>query len=284
MKKVRLLLLFGSLCLAQCLLAQNRTVTGTVTDSVGIKLPNVSVQLRNSRIGTKTNEEGIFVIQVPSGNATLVVSNIGFETQQISVGSKNNLRIALLSAQQNLQEVVVTALGITRDRRTLGYNTQVIKTEALVDKGETNLLNALQGKIAGADITGAGGAAGSSTNILLRGVASFTGSQAPLMVVDGVPISNDVDESTVGLYSNQSSNRAADLNLNNIESVNVLAGPAAAALYGSRAKNGAIMITTKKGKAGASGVEVTYNTTTQFQAGFLRVPETQSQYGMGWSG
>lgn len=283
MKNVRLLLLFGLLCTAHLLHAQGRTVTGTVTDSAGFKMPNVSVQVKNSRIGTKTNDQGIFTLQVPSSNATLLISNVGYEPQQINVPASGNVNVVLTSSRQNLQEVVVTALGITRDRRTLGYATQTVKNEAIVDKGETNLLNALQGKLAGADITGASGAAGASTSIILRGITTFTGSQSPLIVVDGIPISDNVDESTVGLYSSQSSNRSADLNLNNIESVNVLQGPAAAALYGSRAAHGAIMITTKKGSGKRGVLDITFNS-SYTQQKVYGLPELQNKYGQGLDG
>ena len=186
-------------------------------------------------------------------------------------------------ADKNLQEVVVTALGISKDRRTLGYATQNLKSEAIADKGDGSLLNALQGKLAGADITGSGGAPGASTSIILRGITSFTGSQSPLFVVDGIPVSDNVDESTLSLYSGQSSNRTADLNINNIESVNVLQGPAAAALYGSRASHGAIMITTKKGSGKKGVLDITFNTsyTQQKVYGF---PELQNKYGQGANG
>lgn len=265
------------------LFAQNKTITGKVTDSIGVPLSNVTVQVRNSKAGTKTDESGSFAIQVPANNPNLVISYIGFDAEQVNVANRTNLTVALHPSRQNLQEVVVTALGITKDRRTLGYATQTVKNEAIIDKGETSLLNALQGKLAGADITGAGGAAGASTSIILRGITSFTGSQSPLFVVDGIPISDATDESTISLYSNQSSNRSADLNVNNIESVNVLQGPAAAALYGSRAAHGAIMITTKKGSGRKGVLDVTFNSsyTQQKIYGF---PELQNKYGQGANG
>jgi TonB-linked SusC/RagA family outer membrane protein len=283
MSKLKILLPCFLLLISWTALAQPKTVTGSISDPEGKPLANVSVQVLNSSIGTTTNATGQFTIQVPNSDAVLVFSMVGFTTQQVRVGNNQTVQIRLKGGTQNLQEVVVTALGITRDRRTLGYSTQKINNEAIVDKGEGGLLNTLQGKIAGADITGASGAAGASTTIILRGVTSFTGNQAPLMVVDGIPISDNVDESTVGLYSNQSSNRSMDLNVNNIESVNVLSGPAAAALYGSRAAHGAIMITTKKGSGQKGVVNVTFNTayTMQKVYGF---PELQTKYGQGGSG
>jgi TonB-dependent SusC/RagA subfamily outer membrane receptor len=282
MRKVKAFFLFLLLLMAGHLFAQKQ-VTGTVTDSVGNKLQGVSVQVRNSKIGAKTNEFGMFTIQVPAGNSLLKVSSVGYDAQEINVSNRNNVTVTLVPTRQNLSEVVVTALGITKDRRSLGYATQLVKNDAIIDKGDGSLLNALQGKLAGADITGAGGAAGASTSIILRGVTSFSGNQSPLFVVDGIPISDATDESTVGLYTNQSSNRSTDLNVNNIESVNVLQGPAAAALYGSRAAHGAIMITTKKGtgKKGVLEVIVSSSYTQQKVYGF---PELQNRFGQGASG
>lgn len=278
-----LLLFLSAVACATLSHAQNKTVTGRVTDSLNNPLANVSVQVRGAKTGTKTNEAGTFSISAPAINGVLLFSYVGFETQQITVAGRTDINVTLLAGRQNLQEVVVTALGITRDRRTLGYATQTVKNEAIVDKGEGSLLNALQGKLAGADITGAGGAAGASTSIILRGVTSFTGSQSPLFVVDGIPISDATDESTIGLYSNQSSNRSADLNVNNIESVNVLQGPAAAALYGSRAAHGAIMITTRKGSGRRGVLDITLNSsvTQQKVYGF---PGLQNTYGQGLNG
>jgi TonB-linked SusC/RagA family outer membrane protein len=271
------------LLLGQLLAQTNRTITGKVTDDKGASIAGASVTVKGTTIGTTTDETGAFRLSVPATAKTLVVSSLNFENSEISINTGSTYNVSLVNRSKALDEVVVTALGITKDRRTLGYATQTVKNEALVDKGDGSLLNALQGKIAGADITGASGAAGASTTILLRGVTSFTGSQGPLLVVDGVPIRDDVDESTVGLYSNQSSNRSADLNLNNIESVNVLSGPAAAALYGSRAAHGAIMITTKKGSGQKGVVNVTFNTSYSVQKvyGF---PELQNKYGQGANG
>ncbi|MBI3717663.1 MAG: SusC/RagA family TonB-linked outer membrane protein [Sphingobacteriales bacterium] len=274
-----LLLLIASVQLA----AQSKTLAGRVIDSkTNSGLPNVSVIVKNSGAGTKTDNDGKFSIVV-SPDDVLIFSMVGYSSTQVRVGGKNSLEVLLEQQGTQLSEVVVTALGISKDRRTLGYATQSVKNEALVDKGDGSLLNALQGKIAGADITGASGAAGASTSILLRGITSFSGSQSPLFVVDGIPVSDNTDESTIALYSGQSSNRTMDLNLNNIESVNVLQGPAAAALYGSRAAHGAIMITTKKGsgKKGVVDVVFTSSYTQQRAYGF---PELQNKYGQGASG
>jgi TonB-linked SusC/RagA family outer membrane protein len=263
--------------------SQTKTVSGTVTNEQGLPIANASVVVKGTSIGTTTNSDGVFSISVPANRNTLVFSYVNMFSQEINIANQTSVTVKLQTNNSNMQEVVVTALGITKERRSLGYATQNIKNDALVDRGETSLLSALQGKLAGADITTASGAAGASTSIILRGVTTFTGSQSPLIVVDGIPISDNVDESTVGLYSSQSSNRAVDLNVNNIESVNVLQGPAAAALYGSRAAHGAIMITTKKGSGRKGVLDVSFVSTytQQKQYGF---PELQNKYGQGSQG
>lgn len=278
----------GILPLCICLLLSvtlyaQRTVTGKVTDSSGSPLGNVSVQVRNSNVGTKTNDAGVFSIQLPEHRSTLVFSYIGYESREVDAAHHGTLNVSLATSRNNMQEVVVTALGITRDKRSLGYATQTVKGEELVDRGEVNLVNALQGKLAGVDITGASGSAGASANINIRGITSFNGNNQPLFVVDGIPISNDVDRTGNTLQDQQPANRALDLNLNDIESVNVLKGPAAAVLYGSRASSGAIVITTKRGTAGRGKVKITA-TSSYTQQEMYGFPQFQNEYGQGTSG
>ncbi|RXK83486.1 SusC/RagA family TonB-linked outer membrane protein [Filimonas effusa] len=262
--------------------AQERTVTGKVTDEKAVPLPNVTVLIKGTKKVVTTDDAGTFRVTAAQG-ATLILSLVGYGSQEVKVGTQSNFNVTLHATGQNLSDVVVTALAITKSKRSLGYATQTIKSDEIADKGDGSLLNALQGKVAGADITSAGGSAGASTNIILRGMTTFSGSNQPLFVVDGIPISNDLDQGTVSLYTDQSANRAMDLNLNNVESVNVLSGPAAAALYGSRASNGAIIITTKKGVGKKGAVSVTYNSsyTAQKIYGF---PELQNEYGQGANG
>jgi TonB-linked SusC/RagA family outer membrane protein len=281
MKKSTVLFIF--LFLFTGLSFSQRVVTGKVADDNGAPIENASVTVKGTRLGAVTNAQGGYSISIPSNRSVLVFSYIEMIEKEVVAGTLASVNVTLQKTDKNLQEVVVTALGISKDRRTLGYATQNLKTDALVDKGDGSLVNALQGKLAGADITGSGGAPGSSTSIILRGITSFTGSQSPLFVVDGIPISDNVDESTLSLYSGQSSNRSADLNVNNIESVNVLQGPAAAALYGSRAAHGAIMITTKKGSGKKGVLDIIFNSsyTQQRVYGF---PELQNKYGQGANG
>jgi len=264
--------------------AQNRTITGTVTaKDDGLPLPGVSVKIQNSKLGTSTDGAGKYTLNVPAGTVTLEFSYLGFLPVTKSIGQSNVVSVALVSDTKQLTEVVVTALGVSRTKRDLGYATQNVKGDQLVDKGDGNVLNALQGKVAGVEITGASGSAGASTNIILRGATSFSGSNQPLFVVDGIPISNDLDQTGNTLFGNQPANRALDLNTNNIESMNILQGPAAAALYGSRASNGAIVITTKKGSGQAGKTVINLNSAYGVQ-NVYGFPELQNTYGQGASG
>lgn len=276
--------MFLLLFVAVSAMGQQRTITGTVTGKDdGLPLPGVSVRIKGSSAGTITSADGKFSIQILSNKTELVFSSIGYASLERVAGNSAVLNISLASDANQLGEVVVTALGLTRTKRDLGYSTQNVKGDQLVDKGDGNVLNALQGKVAGVEITGASGSAGSSTNIILRGISSFSGSNQPLFVVDGIPISNNLDQSSNTLFGNQPANRALDLNPNNIESMNILQGPAAAALYGSRASAGAIIITTKKGSGQAGLTNITLNSSYGFQNAY-GFPKLQNEFGQGASG
>jgi TonB-linked SusC/RagA family outer membrane protein len=269
------------LCLQ--LLAQNRVITGRITDDKGNAVPNASVLVKGTTIGVTSDEDGNFSITAPPSARALQVTSLNFEAREIAITNANAIAVTLSGKTQALNEVVVTALGITRDKRSLGYATQNIKNEELVDRGEVNVVNLLQGKVAGVDITGASGSAGASANINIRGIQSFNGNNQPLFVIDGVPISNDVDRTGNTLQDHQPPNRALDLNVNEIESVNILKGPAAAILYGSRAASGAIIITTKRGNAGKGKAKVTF-TSSFNQQKVIGFPEFQNEYGGGANG
>jgi TonB-linked SusC/RagA family outer membrane protein len=285
MRKMFLLLCVVVFCAVQAW--AQRTLTGKVTDEKGIPIPNASVFVKGTSTGTITKPDGTFSLTIPANAQTLVISSVDMVTNEVTIGSQTSISVNLLTMEKNLQEVVVTALGVTRDKRSLGYATQTIKGEALAEKGQVNLLNALQGKVAGVNIVGASGSAGASTNINIRGISSFTGNNQPLIVVDGIPISNNVDRTNGGplgtLGDNQPSNRALDLDINNIESVNVLKGSAAAALYGSRASSGAIIITTKKGGSAKGRAEVILSSSFSLQT-VTGLPEVQNEYGQGLGG
>jgi TonB-linked SusC/RagA family outer membrane protein len=266
--------------------AQERTVTGRVTNEKNEPVEGVSVTSLEAKQGTQTNSNGTFSLTLPTSVKTLVFTAVNFE-RLIGTIKGNTLNVTMRSADNKLQEVVVTALGIARDKRSLGYASQNLKGDEIANKGEVNIVNALQGKVAGVNITSASGGAGASVNINIRGISSFTGSNQPLFVIDGIPVSNDVDRTNSGpngtLGDNQPANRALDIDMNNVESVNILKGPAASALYGSRASAGAIIITTKKGGSSKGKAEIALNSNYSFQNAF-GLPKVQNSYGQGAGG
>jgi TonB-linked SusC/RagA family outer membrane protein len=286
MRKI-LLLLWGLLLLCGQLLSQTRTISGRVTDERGNPIPNASIIIKGTSLGTTSKEDGSFSLTIPASAKTITFSAVGMADQDIAIGNSNTITATLSGRVSTLDEVVVTSLGIARDKRSLGYATQNLKADQIVDRGQVNLVSALQGKVAGVNITNASGSAGASVNINIRGISSFTGSNQPLFIVDGIPISNDVDRTNGGplgtLGDNQPANRALDLDLNNIESINILKGPAASVLYGSRAAAGAIIITTKKGSSMKGRAEIIATSNFSFQR-VTGLPELQNEYGQGTNG
>ncbi len=257
------------LLISQITIAQNKTVNGTVKSSEDNNpLPGVSVAIKGSNKGTTTDGSGKYTISIPSGEVSLVFSFVGMNSQTIKIGNSSNVDVTMQNDANSLDEVVVTALGITQEKKALGYSVQEIKSDVIQNSGEQNILNAMQGKIAGAIITGSGGAPGAGTNIILRGITSLSSNSnnQPLFVVDGIIISNNTDGGNPLPSAGSNSpgageqfantNRGGDVNPDDIESLSVLKGPAATALYGLRASNGAIIITTKKGKSGKMRVSV----------------------------
>ncbi|HEV7381113.1 MAG TPA: SusC/RagA family TonB-linked outer membrane protein [Dyadobacter sp.] len=277
---MRKYLLFLCLFCSGVVLAQDRVVTGTVTSSEdGSLLPGVSILVKGSTKGTTTNGEGAFSITT-SANATLAVSFIGFVTKEVEIGGKSVLNITLDSDIQNLSEVVVTAFGIKRDKKTLGYGVTQLNTEELTQARTTNVTNALAGKVPGVRVSGSGGAF-TGSSIVIRGNTTFTGSNQPLFVIDGVPIDNG-GGGTALQTGVPPSNRAIDINQDDIETMTVLKGPSAAALYGSRASNGVILITTKKGGLNQKN-SVTFSTSYAVEE-VNRIPDYQNEYGQGTGG
>ena len=269
---VLLLLLFST----GISLAQNSFIRGSITDSKGKAIPFASVQLKGSGKGTAADEKGNFSIEAPVGG-TLIISATSYESQEILIGSAESLSIGLKDAN-SLKEVVVTALGIKRTRSSLPYATQQVSAVELNRTPNTNFINNLSGKVAGLQIT-ASNALGGSSNVILRGSKSLTQSNQALFVVDGVPY----DNSTQNLGGYDLGNPASDINPDDIESITVLKGAAASALYGSRASNGVIVITTKKGNPKDKTVGITLSQT--IQAGLIdksTLPKYQTQYGQGY--
>ncbi|WP_057935741.1 SusC/RagA family TonB-linked outer membrane protein [Algoriphagus resistens] len=245
---ITLLFLLGFL--ASMPLYAQQTIQGKVTaQEDGNPLPGVSIVIQGTSIGTVTDLDGNYSISVPGSESVLVYSFIGYTTQRKIVGNTSEINIALTEDVSQLGEVVVTALGITRDERSIGYATQEVTGENLTYTKEQNVLGSLSGKVAGVQVTGSSGASmGGTQKIKIRGVNSISGGGEPLMVVDGTPISNS---NFSGSSGQDYGNLGQDINPEDIETINVLKGPAASALYGIRGQYGVIMITTKKGKKGS---------------------------------
>ena len=269
------------LCL-QVALAQTREITGTVTGADdGVAIPGVSVVVRGTTVGTITDAEGVYTFNVPESAQILMFTYIGMKTVEETIGDRSVIDVALEIDVLGLEEVVVTALGITREKKALGYSVQDIKGDDIVKAKETNIINSLQGRISGAQITSTSGAVGASSRIVIRGVSSLGGNNQPLFVVDGIPIDNQSFGSTGNDGTNRG-NGAADINPDDIETITVLKGANASALYGSRASNGVIVITTKKGVKGGK-LQVNVSNTTTFEQP-LRLPDFQNDYGQGNAG
>ena len=253
-------------------------ITGKVTDGKGQALPGVNIVVKDTQKGTSTNASGEFLISVDSDKDVLVFSFIGYKTLSVAVGNRKEVSVILEEDTNVLNEVVVTALGISREKKSLGYATQQIKGDVINESPASNFVNNLSGKIAGVNISGAGGV-GSSARIVIRGESSLSLQSQPLFIIDGVPVGND---GTNNSGSADYGNSASEINPADIESVNVLKGPAAAALYGSRAARGAIVITTKKG-SNRKGVGVSFNSYV-FGTKVGRLPKFQNQFGQGNNG
>ncbi|MCW5909757.1 MAG: SusC/RagA family TonB-linked outer membrane protein [Cyclobacteriaceae bacterium] len=278
MRKI-LLLIFC--CSFLAVNAQQRIVSGKVTSAEdGSALPGVSVLLKGTSVGTSTDADGKYSLSVPASGGSLVFSFIGSKTQEVVIGERSLIDVSLMQDVTQLSEVIVTAQGIERDNRSLGYALQTVKGSDVAQRSETNLLNTLQGKLSGVNITGASGGAGASTNINIRGITSFSGSNQPLIVVDGIIFNNAVNQTLNTLFGNQPTNRLNDISPENIESLTVLKGPAASVLYGSRAASGVIVITTKKGGTASGKTEVTLTSSVNFQDVY-GLAKLQNRYGQG---
>lgn len=271
---------------AQISFAQERAVSGTVSDNAGMPLPGVSVLVKGTKTGTQTDFDGKYTIKA-SPNQVLVFTYIGMKSQE-KPASSASVNVQLKDDSVELEGVVVTALGIKRSEKSLGYAVSKVSSEEIGRSGEQNVVQALAGKAAGVQVIGSGGTPGASSKIIIRGVNTITGTSDPLIVIDGVPIDNSTTQTTAGdnpfnanLSGINNSNRALDINPDDIESVSVLKGPAAAALYGERAGNGVILYTTKKGKAGR-GLGIDFSTSMAIDK-VSQLPARQNKYVQGTS-
>ncbi len=265
-----------------------QTVTGTVTSAEdGSPLPGASIVLAGSTTGAVTNADGYYSINLPDLNGTLIFSFIGFQSTEEAVNGRTIIDVILTPSVEVLDEVVITALGITREKKALGYSVTEVSGNELNQVKETNVINQLSGRVAGVVITQSTSGPGSGSRVVIRGNNSLTGNNQPLYVVDGIPVDNTGFGSAAGTgtanYKRVDYGTGiSDINADDIESISVLKGPNAAALYGARASNGVILITTKSGKRDA-GIGVTYTTNLTFEKPMI-LPEYQNEYGQGKDG
>lgn len=261
-------------------------ITGTITDNNNLPLAGVSVTIKGSSKGTVTNSRGEFSIEAAKGDV-LLISYIGYDTKEIQVGDDKTITLSLGLVNQQMSEVVVTALGIKKERKSLGYSTTEVKGSDLTQARETNVANSLVGRVAGVNVSSVAGGPGASTSVIIRGVSSLSGNNQPLYVINGVPMNNDLNvgnnlDNAKGQYYNSPDfgDGIQNINPDDIETISVLKGAAASALYGSRAKTGVILITTKSG-SGKGTIE--YNSNFVFDQ-IIDVTDWQYEYGNGANG
>ncbi|WP_430428552.1 SusC/RagA family TonB-linked outer membrane protein [Maribacter litoralis] len=262
------------------------TITGTVTDTYGNTIPYVNIVLSGTLTGSTTNEDGIYTINVPNLSGAIEFSVLGYETQVIPINNRNTINVTLNDSSEILDEVVLTALGLKRETKELGYVVQSLDAKGVTEVKSVNFLDNLSGKLAGVTINQGATGVGSSSKITIRGEASFSNNN-PLFIVDGVPINNNsvfnfTNEAAAGFQEIDFGNGAMEVNPDDIAEVSVLKGPSAAALYGTRASNGVIIIETKSGK-NSKGLGVSYNTSFFVDSAF-QLPDFQNEYGQGNSG
>ncbi len=280
MKKILLLIAVYAIGL-NLVLAQTKEITGKVVSmDDGTSVPGASVSLKGTTLGTITDMDGMYRLKVPQEAKTLIFTFVGMKTQEVDINNQSTINVKLSSDNIAVDEVVVTALGITRAKKALGYASQEVSGEALSKAKDQNIVNSLSGKIAGVQVTSATSAVGGSSRISIRGNSSF-GNNEPLFVVDGVPISN-YSSSVAWRGGVDYGNGASDIDPSNIESITVLKGANAAALYGMLAANGVILITTKSGSK-TKGLGININSSVTFDNAYI-IPNYQNKYGQGYNG
>ena len=264
--------------------SQERNLTGLITSENKEPLPGVSIKWKNLNVGAISDEKGAFSIKVPKDGSELVFSYIGFKPQTVKITNQTSLSIVMVTDESGLNEVIVTANAITREKKEIGYAVATIKGDVLLQARDPNVLNSMAGKIAGVRITQQSGTVGGSSRVMIRGANSLSSASEPLFVVDGIPISNSSfnnSETDIVTGGVDVGNRASDLNPDDIESMTVLKGAAASALYGSRGRNGVIIITSKRGNANPNKkMNIAVNSSYRFDDVF-RLPSVQSEYAQG---
>ncbi len=261
--------------------AQQKTVSGTITDSFGVPLPGVNIIIKGTTTGVQSDFDGNYAIQASEGQ-TLVFSYLGQKTVELAVTSSDTLNVQMEEDTQALEEVVVTAQGIVREKRSLGYAVTTVESDLVESRPEADIARVLNGKVAGVNITSNNGLSGSGTNIIIRGYSSATQSNQPLFIVDGVPFDSGTNTQTDFLDGNTESSRFLDIDPNTIENVSVLKGLSATVLYGNRGRNGVILITTKNSSSGQATSKNEVSITQSIFASKAIVPKYQDNYGGGF--
>lgn len=263
---------------------QTKVITGVVSDAEnGQTIPGVSVTVPNTTVGTVTNIDGFYSLKVPVGTKVLKFSYVGM-TELVAELKGSTLNVKMKSETIGVDEVIITAVGLKRSEKSLGYSAATVNNEELTQARDNSMVSGLQGKVAGVQVASSSGSPGASTSVVIRGFSSISGSNQPLYVVDGVPINNEINESSSSLNDAfDFGNGANAVNPDDIESMTVLKGAAATALYGSRAANGVIMIQTKSGGKEGKGFGVTFNSGVTLSRA-LYIPEFQNRFGQGWGG
>lgn len=278
----RILCILVAMCISLTTYAQSIVVGGKIfSSSDGEPLVGATVHIQGSTKGTVTDIDGLYQLQVIPGDV-LVFSYIGFKSKEITIVNQSQLDVALEADSQELSEVVVTAFGIERERKALGYSAQGVSSEALTEAREANVVNSLKGRIAGLHVNPSSGGAGGSSNVVIRGASSLTGSNQPLYVLDGVPIDNSTLDAANLSDGRDFGDGIGNINPDDVESMTVLKGPSAAALYGARGANGVILITTKKG-TGRKGIGVELNSNFTLESPNV-LPIVQNKWGGGYGG
>ena len=282
MKKLSLVFTLVLFCVGVTM--AQRTITGTVTDDSGETLIGATVLAQGTTTGTVTDFDGKYALTVPEGATTLVVSYTGFATEEVAIGVSDVIDVTLTESAEQLTEVVVTGLGIKREKKALGYAVTTLGTKDIELRPEADVARVLRGKVAGVDISQTSGLAGSGTNVIIRGYSSITGTNQPLFIVDGVPFNSDTNTDRGAASGGATaSSRFLDLDPNNIAEVSVLKGLSATVLYGEAGRNGVVLITTKNGAVSEldKKFEVTIDQSF-FANDIASLPEDQDLYGNGW--
>ncbi|MEP6948120.1 MAG: SusC/RagA family TonB-linked outer membrane protein [Ginsengibacter sp.] len=267
------------LCFHLSTVAQQK-LNGKIVDSLGNAIGNATISDKSSKRSVISREDGTFALKI-ANNSSIIISRIGYFDKEITVGTETNITVTLNASARTLNEVVVTALGIRREKRNLTYSTQQLSGDEITKTREPNLVNAVAGKISGVQVTSSSGTAGASSRIVIRGNSSATGDNQALFVVDGIPINNDETGTAAGNAAGSGSNRVVDIDPATIESINVLKGAAATALYGSSGARGVVLITTKSGTTDKKPV-FTASSDLSFEKPLL--PERQTTYAQGNGG